>query len=199
MIATEKSGIKSVPDLKGKPVALQQMSAGITSVFQLTLDAYGMSEKDLKIVTRGGTGQCIAAVKDRRADFFVAGATIPSGDISEISTILPVKILSVDDVHFQKLRKKTPVFLKTIIPAGTYKRQDADVIGVGAPTIVFANESFPDDYAYWIVKTFVENIDNLRAVSKALKTISPEFMATPAGIKIHPGAARYLKEIGVLK
>ena len=67
MIASKESGIKSVPDLKGKPVALQQMSAGVTSLFQLALDAYGMSEKDLKIITRGGTGQCKAALQDRES------------------------------------------------------------------------------------------------------------------------------------
>lgn len=199
MIASKESGIKSIPDLKGKPVALQQMSAGVTSLFQLALDAYGMSEKDLKIVTRGGTGQGKASIQDRRVDFFIAGATIPSGDMTEITTILPVTILSIDNAHLKNILEKTPVLSKTNIPAGTYKGQDAQIPVVGAPLIVFTRENLPDDHAYWIVKTLVENIKDFRGINATVSKITPQYMATSVGMSFHPGAVKYYKEIGIMK
>ena len=134
-----------------------------------------------------------------RADFFIAGATIPSGDMTEITTVLPVTILSIDDAHFKKILDKTPVLSKSYIPAGTYKGQDAQIPVVGAPLVVLTRENLPDDSAYWIVKTLVEHINDLRSINTTVSQITPTYMATSIGMPFHPGAAKYYKEIGVLK
>ena len=62
-----------------------------------------------------------------------------------------------------------------------------------------AHESMPDDHAYWIVKTLVEHIKDFREIQESLKAMTPEFMASFSGIPMHPGAAKYFKEIRVLK
>lgn len=199
MVTSQESGIQTVPDLKGRPVALQQQSAGVTSIFRMILDAYGMSEDDLDIVTRGGTGQASAALKDRRADFYVSSGTVPEGAASEVAASLPIRFLPVDDEHFAKIQAMNSGFLRSTLAAGTYTGQDEAVPGVGAPIFVISNESLPDDHAYWIVKTLVENIEEVRKIHQSLASITPEFMASFGGADMHPGAARYYREIGVLK
>jgi TRAP transporter TAXI family solute receptor len=199
MVATRESGIKTIPELKGRKVALQQQSAGVTGLFRMILKSYGMSENDLNIVTRGGTSQCSAALQDRRAEFYVSSGGIPAGTTSEIAVAMPIRLLPVDDAHFAKLLKINPGFLRSFFPAGTYRGQDEVVPGVGAPLFVVGHETMPEDHAYWIVRTLVEHIKDFRAIHESLKAMTPEFMASFSGIPMHPGAAKYYKEIGVLK
>ena len=199
MVASEESGIKTVPDLKGRPVALQQRSADVTSIFKMILDAYGMSEDDMNVVMRGGTGQASATLQDRRAEFYVSSGTVPEGASSEVAASLPVRFLPVDDAHFAKISAMNTGFLRSTLPANTYKGQAEAVPGVGAPIFVVANEKMSDEEAYWIVKTMVDHIEDVRKIHQSLASITPEFMATFGGADMHPGAARYYREIGVLK
>ncbi|MBI4184951.1 MAG: TAXI family TRAP transporter solute-binding subunit [Proteobacteria bacterium] len=199
MVVSAESGIKTIPELKGRKAALQQQSAGITSIFRMILEAYGMSEKDLNIVTRGGTGQASDALKDRRAEMYLSGGTLPEAAASEVAASMAIRFLPVDDQHFKKLKEINDGFLRVTIPAGVYKGVDADVPAVAVATFAVANAKMPDDYAYWIVKTLADNIATVRKIHKSIETITPKYMAEFAGAAPHPGAARYYKEIGVLK
>ena len=199
MVVTQASGIKTIPDLKGRKVALQSTSAGATSIFRMILRTYGMSEDDLKIVMRGGSTQSSSAVRDRRAHFYLAGGAPPDGTVAEVAVSLPIGLLPVDDQHFAELLKINPGFLRGELPGGVYKGVDNPIPAVNAPIFMIARDAMPEDHAYWIVKTLAENLADLRKIHRALANITPAKMANFGGAPMHPGAARYYKEAGVLK
>jgi len=195
---TVKSGVETVADLKGKPFALQPLSAGTTTIFRHVLAAYGLSEEDLKVVVRGGPAAGKSAVQDRRAIGFQSASTYPMSVISEVGVSISIRLLSISDEALEKMKKMNSGYQRAILPAGTYKGQDQEVRSVGAATIVIVNEKMPDDHAYWIVKTFHKRINDIRGIHKGLSGLTVEKMAKIAGVEIHPGAAKYYKEIGVL-
>ena len=81
-----------------------------------------------------------------------------------------------------------------MIPAGTYDKQDADVLTVGVKATIIANGQVTDEQAYTIVKTIFEGKDNI-AHDKA-KDLDLEY-ASVCGLPYHPGAAKYFEEQGI--
>lgn len=190
------SGVTSVDQLEGKPFALQPTSSGTTTIFQMVLKAYGLSEDDLDVVVRGGTGAGSSAMKDRRAVGFMTTSTFPMGIIAETAAALPIRLLPISDEAFTKIKEWNPGYERAVLPAGTYKGQEEDVQSIGAATVVIVNENMSDDHAYWIVKNLAERLDDVRAVHVGLKDVSVKQMAQISGVQPHPGAERYYKEVG---
>jgi len=56
-----------------------------------------------------------------------------------------------------------------------------------------------DELAYQMTKSLYENLDTLYAAHNAAKTIKLENAAKGMPIPLHPGAARYYKEMGLIK
>jgi len=63
----------------------------------------------------------------------------------------------------------------------------------------FADETFPEDVAYELVKMFAKHIDALKRTSPAAAALSIERMATSDLVPedYHPGALRFFKEKGI--
>lgn len=85
-------------------------------------------------------------------------------------------------------------YTKSVIPAGTYNNQAADVVTVGVKATIIANGQVTDDQAYTIVKTIFEGKDSI-AHDKA-KELDLEYAST-CGIPYHAGAAKYFAEQGI--
>ncbi|MBI4182813.1 MAG: TAXI family TRAP transporter solute-binding subunit [Proteobacteria bacterium] len=196
-LVTVESGVKSFADLKGKPVALQERQLASSQYFRWVLQTFGLTEDDLKVAVRGSISTIMNAVKDRRAVFLSNMPTLPDGATTELATTIPIRILPVPDENFKKLQEINPGFVRDVIPAGTYKGQTEDVPVFSAPTIFIVNDKMPEEHAYWIAKTLVQSLDDVRILHSSMKGLTAEEMARVGSIELHPGAARLYKEIGV--
>ena len=56
----------------------------------------------------------------------------------------------------------------------------------------------PEDVAYLITKTVIEGKDQLGVAHKSLAAFDPTQAAQTVGVPLHPGAARYYREAGLL-
>jgi len=193
IIVRKAAGIKTVADLKGKPFASQRMNTSSQVVFSDVLSAYGLSEADLK-VTRGSQGEGVELMKDRQVVGQTAITAPPSAAFTEIHTLLKVKVLPLSEDKVNKLVEKNPGYVKKILPKGTYPTQDQDVLGIGSDAILVVQENMPEDQVYWMAKTLIQNINNLRKAHATMKNLTVEQLFNVAGLKMHPGAARAFKE-----
>lgn len=198
-IVTPKArNIMTVPELKGRRFVTQPSGAITAEIMKRTLEAYGLKESDLQM-SRGSLSIQLEHMKDRRADGMVTVATFPTGFLMELSNIIPVRMLSVSDEVFAKLSAGMPALSRAIIPANTYKGQDEDVRTLKTKMIGVVSDNMPEEDAYWITKELVENIDVVRGLHSAYKNLTPKDFASIPGVKIHPGAAKYYREIGAMK
>ena len=192
------SGVKSYPELKGKRMASQSMSAGSRAIFNDTLIAYGLQgEKDLNIITRGGPGVGGKAFRDRQVIGFVATTGTPSSVFSETSMALPTRLLPINDAAFKKLQEMNPGYSRCTIAAGVYKQIDYETPTICDKTVLIAHESMSEDAAYWIVRTFAESLKQIRKINPAVKNLTVKQMSQIEVLDIHPGAMKYYKEAGV--
>jgi hypothetical protein len=190
--------IKDVESLKGKPFATQPVGNVTTLAFQLILQAYGLSESDLKI-SRGGQNFASNQIKDRKVVGVTATTGVPSAAFLDASQNIDVAFLSIPPAALKKIQKINDGFVACQIPANSYKGQTKPVDTMCTQSMLITNTSVTDDEAYFITKTIVENLDTIKKAHASVKDLTPEFMAHPPAIKLHPGAARYYKEKGYLK
>lgn len=200
-VVSVESDVLTYDQLRGKRMASQSMASGSRQIFEDTLIAYGLDngEKDLNIVFRGGPGASSAPVRDRQAIGFVTTTAPPTSSVAETAQALPIRLLPISDEAFKKMKASNPGYGQGVIPAGVYKGVDKPVPTVSDDTVLITHKDVSEDAAYWIVRTIAENLDDIRTVHPSLKSLTPERMANVQALELHPGAARYYREIGVIK
>ncbi|HTH78101.1 MAG TPA: TAXI family TRAP transporter solute-binding subunit [Ramlibacter sp.] len=200
LVAKKGSGIKSVADLKGKRVALDEPGSGTLVDARLVLAAYGLKESDIKpeYIKPNQAGD---KLKDGSLDafFFVGGA--PAGAIAELaSSGVGIELVPLGGPQAQALLKSSPWFSSHHIDAGTYKDVAAtDTLAVSAQLVTSAKVD--NETIYQITKAMYSDAaqKTLQAGHAKGKFITKENAVKGAGIPFHPGAERFYKEVGLIK
>ena len=93
-------------------------------------------------------------------------------------------------------------FLKALtVPAGSYPGQDRAIESVGSWSFVMTRPTLPDDVAYRLARALHRGEAEIaRRLPAARETTAANTVtAAPRPGLIHPGVARYLGEIGLLR
>ena len=199
LVVRKGSGIKSVQDIKGKRVSLDEPGSGTLVDARLILQAYGLSEQDLT-VDYIKPGPSVAKIKDNQLDAFFVVAGYPTGSVVELAASVGAELVPIDGPQAQQLVKQYPFFAKNTIPANTYENVKA------TPTLSVT--------ALWVVNTKTDN-KLVYGITKALwnqntrklldhghakgKHITLENATKGIGIPLHPGAEQYYREQGLIQ
>lgn len=200
VVVRKGSGIRSVADLKGKRVALDEPGSGTLVNARAILAAYGLKESDIRpeYIKPNQAGD---KMKDGSLDafFFTGGA--PAGAIAELaSSGAGIDILAIEGAAAEALRKSSPFFAPDTIAADTYKGVGAvATLAVGAQWVT--SDKADANAVYEITKAlFGADAQKTLAAGHAKgKFINKENAVKGAGIPFHPGAERFYKEAGLLK
>ncbi len=200
LVVRKGSGIKSVADLKGKRVSLDEPGSGTLIDATLILGAYGLTEKDVEAehLKPNAAGD---RMRDNALDafFFVGG--YPVGAIIELATSAGVELVPLSGPEIDKLLQENSFFARDTVPAGTYGGQDADVPTISVNAILVTSAKQDDELVYGITKALWN--DNTRKLLDSGhakgKLIRKETATEGVGIPLHPGAEKFYKEEGLLK
>ncbi len=200
LVVRKGSGIKSVADLRGKRVSMDEPGSGTLVDVRLILAAYGMADKDVKAEYLK-PNQAGDKMRDGSLDafFFVGGA--PAGAIAELaSSGGGIELVSLVGPEIDKLRGEQQFFTPDVIPANTYQGvAEAKTISVNAQMVT--SDKQPEAVVYELTKKLYSD-----ATRKTLdsghakgKLITLQNAVKGAGIPFHPGAEKFYKEAGLLK
>ena len=200
IVARKGAGIRSVADLKGKRVALDEPGSGTLINARSILAAYGLKDADLR-AEYIKPNQAGDKLKDGALDafFFTGGA--PAGAIAELASAgAGIELVPIDGPQADAIRKASGFFAPDVIPADTYKGLPAvRTLAVGAQWVT--SDKVDANLVYEIVKKLY-SADGQKAMGAGHakgKYITKENAVQGAGIPFHPGAERFYKEIGALK
>jgi TRAP transporter TAXI family solute receptor len=196
MAVEDKSGIKTVADLKGKVLACDRKGLTGEQLSELVLKVYGLTYKDLSKVNHVSYSDGVSLMKDGHAQGFFLITTIPSSSIIDLAADRKIRLLSLPEDKIQELQKINSGFLRRVIPKGTYPGVDYEVQGVGAFTHLIISAKLPDDLVYRITKILADGLPRFADVVKDMKGVTPKDLAFDVGVPYHPGALKYYKEIG---
>jgi hypothetical protein len=200
VVVKKGAGFKSVADLKGKRVALDEPGSGTLVNARAILAAYGLKESDIK-PEYIKPGQAADKLKDGTLDaFFFTGGT-PAGAIAELASAGGgVDILPIEGAAAEALKKASPFFADDLIAAETYKGVGAvRTLAVGAQWVT--SDKADAATVYEITKAlFGEAAQKQLANGHAKgKFITKENAVKSAGIPFHPGAEKFYREAGLIK
>ena len=192
-VTTEKSGVNGVMDLNGKNVGVGPKAGTPGTYFPMIFETLGVKPT----VRYGGASDMASQLGDGLLDVFAFAAGLPISAFSELEAQRPVRFFGFTDQQVATLTQKMPELSATVIPKGTYKNQQEDHKTVGMYNFFIAHKDLPDDVAYNIVKTVLENNPRLVQGHSAAKETVPANAAKNTFLPFHPGAVRYYKEKGI--
>jgi hypothetical protein len=198
LVAAAKSNIKHVTDLRGKRVSLSTQGSGTLATARAVLAAYRLSERSVK-ANYDPLDKAVELMRAGKLDalFFVGGA--PVQPIETLIAGKQARLVPIDGDGRKRLLERYSHFTADSIPANLYTGAGAtETVSVGALWIT--NASASNEIIYAMVRALYS-----RANRRTLDRFStdPRFArlplaATGASAPLHPGAARFYREAGVL-
>ncbi|MGO8918971.1 MAG: TAXI family TRAP transporter solute-binding subunit [Stellaceae bacterium] len=190
--------IQSLRDLKGRPVALGEPESGTLADARLVLEAAGLSECEVKAQYLRLSDAADALVQGRIDAFFLVGG-YPVPAITDVAATVPMHLLPIPRELAERLMQKFPFFSLDVIPAGVYPGLDTETATLSTTALWATRAEIDADLVYAITKSLWSD-----ATQQLLETTHPTgrriHLATALDgltIPLHPGAARYYREIGV--
>jgi len=202
VVANDKVKTGTVEDLKalkGMPMGMGRKSSGTIGSNRVLLEGLGLNmDEDCELVYAG-----YGPPADAMANGQAVGGGLPSGPPTGAITKLMASnsdkftILNVTPEQAEAMDGGRNLWVPYTIEAGTYPGQDADVQTIAQPNFLAVNADVDENHVYLLTKTMYENLGFLSAIHPATKVMAVEKAMAGLPVPLHPGAARYYKEIGL--
>jgi len=186
-------------DLKGKKVSVGAPGSGTEINARQIFAAAKMSYHDFGRTDYLSFSESADQMKNRAIDVTLISSGLPNPGILDIATSQEITIVPIEGELLKVLDKETPFFVAVVIPKGTYKGQDRDVSSVGIPNFLIVRAELDENIVYEITKAMFENLDRLVQAHAAAKGIKLENATKGLPVPLHPGAAKYYREKGLIK
>jgi len=119
--------------------------------------------------------------------------------VTQLTNGCEAKLVPIEGAAVDELVAATPYFASAVIPGGMYAGNLDDVASFGLGATVVTDASVPEEVVYQVVRAVFENLEDFAAQHPVLATFSPEEMVNAlSSAPLHPGAARYFRERGLL-
>ncbi len=174
-------------------------------VVQILLDYLGATPEDIKSwggnVVHGSGSELASMVKDGKLDFMLDHTSVNSSTMQEVSMTSKVQFLQWEEATIDYFVQEKGFQRVTVAP-NSWKGQTNEIINAGTPDCLFVADTLDDDIVYELTKIMCEQRDYLVSVFASLEPFNPETCWEPekvGGVDLHPGAARYFKEMGYMQ
>ncbi len=198
IVARAASGIKTPSDLKGKRfVGKRPALADLEMITDALFKVYGIPKDSVKIIQTIETKEVLEALKIGSADAAIIPAGLRSSSLLELCQSIDINFLSIPEEKMKQIIEELgPAFSVALIPKGTYKGQNEDVMAPSLIAVLAVRSDVPEDIAYNITKTILESQKELAAVHSEAKDWKIENTLRLPPAPFHPGSIRYFKEKG---
>ena len=199
-VTEEGRGIEKMRDLKGKRISTGAPGSGTETIAIRILEAYGIDpEKDVKR-EKLSVAESVNALKDKKIDAFFWSGGVPTAAVTDLAATpgTKIKLLDHDEAIPNLVKKYGPLYVKGVIPAKSYPRQDKDAHVADVWNVLVVHEGMDEKLVHEIVKTLFEKKADLAAVhSEAANLDLASQYEGGSPIPFHPGATRYFAEKGL--
>lgn len=205
-VSAKRDDIKSIEDLLDKKVFLGPRDAGGTISLFRVLEEYGITEETFKenggSLLYGSWADGASQLGDGIVDAWF-GASPPgeaNTSIAEIDITTPIKMIGFDEEILKKVKEKG-IGLDYAPGGDIYSGQKEEELAFTMETVLFVSKDLDEEFVYNLSKSLWENTDKLGGLSEnrvAMLTTDSAMSSIDASY-LHPGAAKYFKEVGVLE
>ena len=196
IIARRDANIASVRDLRGKRVSVGAARSGNELNARALLSAADMSYADLLQVEYLAYGESVDLMAKQQLDAAIISAGLGVAAVNQAVSQMPIAFVPVQRDLIEKTQN---MFFAADIPANTYKTQASDIPTAALNNFFVTSSDASEDTVYRITKTIFSNVQELQGVHPAARVLNREKALVVRPIDIHPGAARYFREVNLLR
>ena len=201
LVASVKSGIKRVADLKGKRVNIGNPGSGQRQNSIDVLSAFGLSLEDIA-AEQVKAVEAPGLLQDEKIDAFFYTVGHPNGNIKEATAgRIKVDIIPINGEGAAKLLARYSYYAPSIIPGSAYpaKATKGDVESIGVKATLVTSRKVKKKIVYAITKEVFDNFKKFKDLHPAYETLTKESMLKGLSAPIHEGALTYYREAGLIK
>ena len=205
VFSTDKNtSVQQISDIADKRIGLGVAGSAL-NVFVLD---YLKTMYDITpdtIMANGGSvsymsdSEMASAISDGIIDVGFALGTYPKSSLQELENSPGLRLISFGDDLIEYIKINSG-WTTIDIPANTYVGQTEPYTTATSWAIMSVSDAMDEELVYRLTKTTWENIDRAGESSFEIKNfmLLKNALAPMSGAKLHPGAERYYKEIGLL-
>ncbi len=203
----DRHGVKTFADLGTKKppirIAVNRPGNADGDVGLAFLDAIGFPPAAIQKaggqVIRAASGEQTSLMLDRRIDGLIFGISYRHPRVLEIEKGQPIVMLPFDEATSKKVADKWGGQVCQV-KAGEYSFLDGSSYSVCMGLGLYVRDDADEALVYNMTKAMYEQIGAFHAAHRLLKQfVTAQTMAEPGIVPHHPGAARYMREKGLLK
>lgn len=205
----DRNHIRSFQDIASKK---PQMRLAVNTLANLQstvgmyiaiFDAYGIKAEDVTgkggSLFHGNTNSGLDALRDGKVDVLINGAFVPTAEITDIARGRELMWISGDQAKMKQAADRWG-YGTIVVPKGAYPFVTKDEVTLTLWSAVLVGNHVSDETVYKFTKALLQNQERVRKIHPSLAGFSPQAASrNPTLLPYHPGAARYYREVGVLK
>jgi hypothetical protein len=197
IVASNRSGIQTLVDLKGKRLSIGPEGSGTAVDVVAICRAAGFTPGDLANFVHAPFDPSFRKVEQGEFDAAVNVGGLGFEMIRHLLASGQDTLVSVPPEVVAKVASQG--YIAGTIPAGTYDNQPGDVPTAVIPNFLVTREGVSDDVAFMMTKSLFDHLDLLVETHPAAKGIDVKKATLGLPIPLHPGAEGYYREIGIVK
>ena len=200
-VVTQKSGIKTFADLKGKKVPGFKNRALGSYILLGAAANQNVSIAGWKLVQVPNFPRMWDGFKRGTLDAAIASVgSKPTRDMKAAQGALRFLSISEDREAIARMRKYLPqAYVVTVKANPKLPGLGEDAKVMAFDYTLWAHKDVKDDIVYKVVRAMHDHADELRSAAPLWRGFKEAGMAKSIGIAYHPGAIRYYREKGMWK
>lgn len=191
VVALQRSGIRSISDLRGKRVAVGPRGGTASVYWPRFFDNLGINVT----LQYGGAADLVGQLQDGLIDAFAFAAGVPISAFSQVEAQQPVNIFSFTPAELEIVIANNPVS-PVVIPAGTYRTVTEDQTTVAMWNFAIASKDMPPSLVQRIMEVVLDDNERMVRIHSAATETLPENFVNNTFMWFHPGAVCYFQAKG---
>jgi TRAP transporter TAXI family solute receptor len=185
--------------MKGDRMSMGKKNSGTIGSNTVILGNLGVDIAEDYNLVHVGYGPSADALQNGQISGMGTPAGVPASAVTRALASMGEKLtlLSFTEEQAKKADGGLGLWTPYLIPANAYPGLTKDVMTIAQPNFLAVRADIDEEHVYLITKTLYENLPFLNAIHKATKAMSAEKALAGLPMPLHPGAARYYKEIGL--
>ncbi|MBR3545279.1 MAG: TAXI family TRAP transporter solute-binding subunit [Oscillospiraceae bacterium] len=206
IVVNADSGVRYLEDLKTTNWNAGDIGGGLEFMIRTLFKYVGFDYDDIKASGGNVTFEPYSTAGELMKDGHIVGFAI-SADLRNATTMdlensMKVDVVDMTGPAVDEFIEKNVGFSRGIMPSNTYNGQEGDRNIILSYSCLCCASSLSEDLVYEMTKAFYEARETVKDASPAFSFFCADPQNVLSGIDVstlHPGAARYWREIGVLK
>ena len=203
LVMPKGAKISSLADLKGKRVGIAQAGSGTQVAVLQMLDAWGVNRDNMEEAELNNS-QSAERMADGQLDAYFYAAGWPVAAMVQLASTKGMSLHSFTKADLEKINKIIPAYIPSKIPAGAYEGISTDSLTPAVSALLVVSSDQSEELIYGITKAMWNKntrrlLDSGHAKGKQITLDTALDGIKALGVPLHPGAAKFYKEAGLLK